>query len=127
MAFGYSFHIDCYGIDAEKCDSLEISYRFLEDLVDLLDMNKFTLPLIFHGPRIKGQEQYPEKSGITGFIGLIESGISIHTISPKEFATIDIYSCRQFDPKIVKDFIQKTYNPKTTEESFLERGTKYHG
>jgi S-adenosylmethionine/arginine decarboxylase-like enzyme len=123
--FGYSLHLDCYGVSAERCDSMELCYTFLDTLVEKLGMTKFGLPIIVHGPRQNGAELFPEKSGLSGVQFLIESSITIHTIVPKEFVTIDCYSCKEFDPKIVIDYVKWIYKPLDYEDSFLARGLRY--
>lgn len=123
-AFGYSYLLDMY--DCDNCDSLEVNYRFLEELVNRLGMTKMSAPVVIHGPRNEfGEELYPDKAGISGWVPLIESGIQIHTLAPKRFITLDVYSCKPFAPATVLNFAQRIYQFKDHEDHILDRGVKY--
>jgi len=45
--FGHSLHLDCYG--CEKLDCLETAYRFLEELVDKINMTIFYGTIVVNG------------------------------------------------------------------------------
>lgn len=125
--FGYSYLLDCYG--AKDLDNMEKMYRFLEKLVDKLDMTLAGAISVIHGPVAfeagMPKELYEDKAGLTAFCPLITSAIVCHTIVPREFLTIDVYSCKEYDPATVRDFTQETFNFDHYEEVFLERGLKY--
>lgn len=123
--FGYSFLVDLYDVEPGLCDNLEFNYRLLEELVDLLKMTKQCPPYVIHGPTHQGEELYPDKVGISGWIGLIESGIQIHTIKPRNFVSIDIYSCGKVDEVLVKNFLSAKYKPQKVESEFVVRGISY--
>jgi S-adenosylmethionine/arginine decarboxylase-like enzyme len=106
-------------------DDLELHYRFLEELVDRLDMTRMSQPVVIHGPRDKGVEIFPEKAGVSGWVPLIESGIQIHSLEPAHFITLDVYSCRVFQPDTVMTFARETFKFRKSEHNFLLRGSKY--
>jgi S-adenosylmethionine/arginine decarboxylase-like enzyme len=114
-----------YHVKNGAADDLELHYRFLEALVELLDMTPMAPPTVIHGPRYKGEELFPNKSGVSGWAPLIESGIQIHSLEPTHFITLDVYSCRKFEPWRVKDFARQTFGFMGYEEHFIERGTRY--
>lgn len=123
--FGYSYLLDMYKCQPGAADDLELNYRFLEELVDRLGMNKNGQPTVVHGPRTGGVEQYPDKAGISGSIFLIESGIIIHSVEPTRFITLDVYSCNNFSGSTVYDFAKATFAFEDHEDHFVVRGTKY--
>ncbi len=125
--FGYSYLLDMYNCRPGTADDLELNYRFLELLVDVIGMTKQANPFIMHGPTKNGVELYPEKAGVSAWIPLIESGIQIHTIAPKNFISLDIYTCGQIDPERVREFAQGTFGFDRYEEHFIERGVAYGG
>lgn len=126
MAFGYSYLLDMYGVRPGACDNLELNYRFLEELVHKIGMTPMTLPFIIHAPRnSKGEELFPDKAGISGFVPLIESGIAIHTLEPSRFITLDVYSCNCFDKQLVWDYAKETFGFEGYEEHFVTRGTSF--
>lgn len=124
--FGYSYFLDMYDCDISTAYDLELIYRFLEALVDEIGMTKMTPPIVVHGPKDKGVEIYPDKYGVSGWIGLIESGIQIHAIEAVHFISLDVYSCSHFKPETVLNFAKKHFGFKKYEEHFLSRGLDYH-
>jgi len=104
------------------CDDMNLCYRFLDELVVFIKMHKQSEPVV-----IKTNDQlYPDKKGLSCWIALVESGIQMHTLSPKNFITLDIYSCRRFSRKRVLAFTKQYFEPKDIEEIFfILRGKKY--
>ena len=126
MPFGYSYLLDMYNVTVGACDDLEKNYRFLESLVDRLGMTRMSQPVVIHGPKDnKGNELYPEKAGVSGWVPLIESGIQIHTLEPTRFITLDVYSCNCFDPKTVYNYAKEIYGFDGYEEHYIKRGEHF--
>ena len=123
--FGYSYLLDMFDCLPGTADDMELTYRFLERLVDDLGMTRMSAPVVIHAPRDKGVEIYPDKAGVSGWVPLIESGIQIHSIEPTHFITLDVYSCKEFDPNIIKQFAHECFGFAGCEERFFERGTVY--
>ena len=124
--FGVSYLLDMYDCRPGAADDLELIYRFLEQLVDVIGMTKQSNPIVFHGPTRNGVELYPEKAGVSAWIPLIESGIQIHSIEPKRFISLDIYTCGEMDKAKAKAFAQETFGFQRCEERSLDRGVEYH-
>ncbi len=120
--FGYLMTLDLYDCKAGLCDDLHFCYRFLEDLVEKLKMSKQSPPFIFKSD----ENKYPDKAGLSGWVPLIESGIQIHTLTPRNFISIDVYSCRKFSTEHIKEFVHDYFGCKEVEMNFLERGVKYN-
>lgn len=120
--FGYLMTLDLYGCKPGVCDDLSLCYRFLDDLVTELKMNKQSPPFIFKSD----DKKYPDKAGLSGWVPLIESGIQIHTLTPKNFISVDIYSCGKFSSDNIKEFTQKYFGCRQIEMNFMERGLKYN-
>lgn len=120
-AFGQELLIDLYQCDPEKVKSLEFNYNLLEELVTFLDMHKQSPPFIFVSPA-----EYPDKAGLSGWVPLIESGIQVHTLTEKNFVSIDIYTCGELVEKNVVEFLKERYGAKEIECKYVLRGTKYY-
>ncbi len=120
--FGQSLHIDLYGVSHKLCDDLSFCYDLLDDLTTYLGMHKQSPPYIFHSP----DEQFPDKAGLSGWVPLIESGISIHTLTVKEFVTIDIYTCGYLDVEKTLTYLSDKLKASSYESHHLVRGLKYH-
>ena len=126
--FGYSYLLDMYYCRPGAADDIELTYRFLESLVDKLSMTRMSQPVVIHGPRNEfGERSYPDKAGVSGWVPLIESGIQIHSIEPTHFITLDVYSCKPFATQIVFNAAKEAFDFELYEEHSIERGSKYAG
>ncbi len=81
--------IDGYVRDPKKIKETEFIYRFLDTYPQQIEMTKVSTPQV---SEYKLQEQ-----GISGFVLLAESHISIHMFPEQSYVSIDIFSCREFD------------------------------
>ena len=122
IPFGYEYLLDLYECKTGACDDLDLCYKFLDEIVGYLGMEKQSPPYIFRSDATR----FPDKAGLSGWAPLIESSIVIHTLSPKNFISIDIYCCKEFDLKKAKKFCQEFFLPKKIEEHYVERGTEYY-
>ena len=120
--FGYELLVDLYDCKPGACDDLTLCYNFLDEIVGFLGMEKQAPPSIFRSDA----SRFPDKAGLSGWVPLIESSIVIHTLTPKDFITVDIYCCRAFDKKKAEEFCRKFFAPKSVETQFVERGLNYY-
>lgn len=123
--FGYSYYLDMYDCRIGAADDLELHYRFLERVVDRIGMTRMSQPIVIHGPTNHGKELYPDKTGVSGWVPLIESGIQIHSIEPKRFITLDVYSCNKFEPSVIREYAWECFGFGGVEEHFFVRGMGY--
>lgn len=124
MAFGYHLMLDLYECDKNAVGSIHECYAFLDKLPEIIHTSKQAPPYIFY----TNEKQYPDKAGLSGWIPLVESGISIHTLTVTNFVSIDVYTCHFLDKSLIdkiKDFTFGIFLPKDIEERFLMRGEKY--
>jgi len=121
-AFGYEFLLDLYDCNPGACDDLALCYKFLDEIVDFLGMEKQAPPNIFY----TDAKRFPDKAGLSGWAPLVESSIVIHTLSVKNYISIDIYCCREFDTDLARSFVSKFFSPKHLEEQFILRGVNYY-
>ena len=123
--FGYSYYLDMYDCRVGAADDLELHYRFLERVVDKIGMTRMSQPVVMHGPTRNGDEIYPDKAGVSGWVPLIESGIQIHSMEPKHFITLDVYSCNKFDSDIIYNYAKEYFGFTSSEQHYFMRGMKY--
>jgi len=122
QVFGYQLLLDLYGCKKGVCNDLNLCYQFLDDVVAALGMEKQAPPNIFRSDAMR----FPDKAGLSGWAPLIESSIVIHTLSPKNFISIDVYCCKAFDVKKAKEMCHKFFDPKRIDEQYIERGQDYY-
>lgn len=120
--FGQSLHVDLYGVSPDLCDDLGFCYRLLDDLTAHLGMHKQSPPYVFRSP----DDLFPDKAGLSGWVPLIESGISIHTLTVKGFVTVDVYTCGHLDVAETARFLRDRLGAAELEQHHLVRGLRYH-
>ena len=119
--FGYHMTMDCYGCDRKTIDSIKVCYNYLNKMTEIMKVHKQSEPYVVYTDPIK----YPDKAGISAWVPIVESGVSIHTLTPTGFISIDVYSCKKYNIEKIRDFTRKTFKPKEIEEKFFLRGEKY--
>lgn len=117
-SWGYQLIIDCFGCSFENCCDLDKGYEFLDQICTHLNMTKQTQPYIFK----TCDRTFPGKPGYSGWVPIIESGIQIHTTANNRFISVDVYSCKTFDPQDVVDFVSRWFEPQTVETQLFHRG-----
>lgn len=86
---GSAWLIDAYGCDPERLRSTSLLEALFAGVV--LDLGLHPLgPTRWHA--------FPSPGGITGFLLLSESHLSVHTFPERGFAAIDLYCCRPRPP-----------------------------
>ncbi|MCM8800274.1 MAG: S-adenosylmethionine decarboxylase [Candidatus Omnitrophica bacterium] len=120
--FGYELLLDLYDCRPGVCDDLATCYKFLDEIVGYLGMEKQAPPNIF----FTDATRFPDKAGLSGWAPLVESSIVIHTLSPKNFISVDIYCCKEFDVERAKDFVRKFFSPKRMDTQLIYRGIDYY-
>ena len=93
--------IDGYGHNAELLNSEEFIYRLLDEFPAEIGMTKISTPQV-----VWYAEGQPEDWGISGFVFIAESHISIHTFVERCYVNVDVFSCKDFDAdRAIKDLI----------------------
>ena len=89
------------------CVASESALRgFAIELARVLGMT----PVADKGPLVwKSTEG--KHAGITFMMPWVESGLMIHTWSEFNFLTVDIYSCKEFNPEDAAKVVKKWFNP----------------
>lgn len=121
-AFGYELLLDLYDCKPGACDDLALCYKFLDEIVEYLGMEKQAPPNIFYTDATR----FPDKAGLSGWAPLVESSIVIHTLTPKNFISVDVYCCKEFDINKAKSFARRFFSPKRLDEQFILRGIDYY-
>ena len=120
--FGYELLLDLYECKPGACDDLALCYKFLDEIVSYLGMEKQAPPDIFYTDAVR----FPDKAGLSGWAPLVESSIVIHTLTVKNYISVDIYCCKEFDVDKAKAFVHNFFTPKRIDAHFLLRGIDYY-
>jgi len=112
--------IDGFGGDREKLASEELVRELLDRYPGEIGMTKISEP---HVRTYIGEK--PEDWGVSGFVLIAESHITIHTFVEHGQVWVDIFSCKEFDAtKAILD-IKRAFGLKDITTRLLERGLEY--
>jgi S-adenosylmethionine decarboxylase len=121
-ALGYGMHLTLDGYDCSpaKLANLDVIYEFLDHCPDLITMTKIMPPYVF-----KYQAQVPEDWGVSGFVLIAESHISVHTYPEKAYLSLDIFSCKDFDHQKAVAYATELFGIGRHELNLLNRGQEF--
>ena len=112
--------IDGYGGDIAKMWDEDLVRNFLYDYPESLDMTRVTEPNVLRYDAPKSED-----SGVSGFVIIAESHISIHTFPRKDYINIDIFSCQPFNHVQALEDVKKTFGLTEVKTWLLERGLEW--
>ena len=120
--FGFGVHLmlDGYGCDRSKLEDINFISSFLDEYPTEMDMTKIMPPYVF---RYNGS--VPEDWGVSGFVLIAESHISIHTFPEKRYLSLDMFSCKPFDTRMAAETIQEHFKIQKYEINVLDRGQEF--
>ncbi len=109
--------IDGYGCDTAQLADAEHVRRFLDTFPDSISMTKLTEPSVitYRGPT-------PEDWGISGFVIIAESHISVHTFPDRAYVNIDVFSCKEFDAGVALAQVREVFTMGRVKSWVLDRG-----
>ena len=112
--------LDGYGGDPVLLGDEELVRETLDLCPDRIEMTKIAPPYVcrYVGPK-------PEDWGVSGFVIIAESHISIHTFPDRRTVWVDIFSCKGFDAEGAIDFIRERFGLQSLDVRTLERGLEY--
>ena len=112
--------VDGYGADPKKLQDEDLVYRFLDEYPDAIGMTKMIPPQVY---TYRGRT--PEDWGLSGFVLIAESHISVHTFPDRRYVNIDVFSCKEFDPTSSLRDVEETFSLPQVRVWTLERGVEH--
>ncbi len=102
--------VDLRGCDPERISSVGFVEAVLEKVVDIVGLT----PIHSHFHQFKPH-------GVTGFVLLKESHLSVHTWPEMRYAAVDVFSCRRIEnPDSVVSLLRSSFGGKA-EVKILDR------
>ena len=90
--FGTHLTLDIQEVNFGLTTNYEYIYEMLNKMPEYLGMTKMELPHV-----VKWLDKGAKIPGISGFVMIAESHISIHTFPQMNYVFMDIFSCKPFD------------------------------
>ena len=112
--------IDGHGGDPAQLADPELVRGFLDEFPDRIHMTKITPPAVYtyQGPK-------PEDWGVSGFVIIAESHISVHTFPDRGYVNIDVFSCKEFDAERALAEVRQTFTMSAVRNWVLDRGLEH--
>ena len=122
VALGFGPHLvfDGYRCAGARLTDLDRMYEFLDRLPEQIGMTKIMPPYVF-----RHADRQPAREGLSGFVLIAESHVSIHTFPSRKFVNADVFSCEPFDVQVVLAELKKMFSPVRVEWKLLDRGREF--
>jgi len=109
--------IDGYGGDLHRLADLELVRALLDRVPLEIGMVKIAPP---HVCRYEGSK--PSDWGISGFVLIAESHLSVHTFPERGLLWADIFSCKSFDADRLVEAVREGFSLREARVTLLGRG-----
>jgi S-adenosylmethionine decarboxylase len=119
-AFGQHLTLDGYECGYEQLTNVSLVYQFLDQCPELIHMTKIMPPYVF-----KYHGKVPEDWGLSGFVIIAESHISIHTFPDRGYLSLDIFSCKEFDHDQAVAYAIEFFGIARHEKNLFDRGLEF--
>ena len=117
--------LDMYDCKKGILGDIAACYKYLDGIPEILNMKKIAPPCVVN----TDAEKYPDKAGISAWIPLQGSlhcsGVSIHTLTPTNFISIDIFGYGKCDIERVKQYSIDFFKPKKIESEKFFRESSF--
>lgn len=108
--------LDGSGSDPQKLQDTKLIQDILHTLSDKLRMKKITEPTI-----ARWTNEQTGEWGVSSYVMIAESHISIHTKPNKGTFGVDVFSCKSFDHGQVVAFFEDCFKPQVLIERSIDR------
>jgi len=112
--FGYHTMLDCSGCN-DGIANRDTIYAFVKDLIQQIDMTAFGEPIIEYLCEGDPKQGYSLLQLIT------TSNITGHFLELNGTAYFDVFSCKEYNPEVVKAVITKYFAPHKMRVNFITR------
>ena len=112
--------IDAYGLDGAVLADEAVVAGFLESCPDTIGMTKIIEPQVY---TYRGKE--PRDWGVSGFVLIAESHVSVHTFPERGYLSVDIFSCKDFDRDAAEGEVRDSFGAAETRTWLMDRGVDY--
>lgn len=120
--FGVHLTLDGYGGSKQRLADREHVRACLYDLPDRLGMHKLIEPMVVEVDHLSDKDP----GGLSGYVLIAESHISIHTFPLRGFVSADVYTCQStLDTEAICRYFVEAFALQDLETHLVRRGTRY--
>ena len=119
--YGVELILDLHGCDVEKFTRPSITTYF-EQLCELIDMSREELVFWDDVGLPEDEKQTsPHTQGTSAVQFILTSSIVIHTLDQLRAVYVNMFSCKDFDPKLAEQFTKEWFGADDCSARFIER------
>ena len=122
LGFGPHLMLDLWECNKKKLTDLTHAYFLLDSLPSKIGMTKIAPPQVLSYP---GKEGSFDKGGISGYVLIAESHITLHTFEEQGHAFVDIFSCKKFDIDNAVNILVNAFEAKRYKKIVSDRGEEF--
>src|SRR5438105_5072267 len=115
VGFGPHLVFDGHGCPRGRLDDLDQLYTLLHHMPDDIGMTRIMPPYVF-------RHRAGATDGLSGFVLIAESHISLHTFPDQGFVRADVFSCTTFDVQRVILALRRSFAPRRPAWRVFDRG-----
>ena len=119
-AFGTHLVLDLQDCPAAKLSNRKFVLSFLNLLPKELGMRKISKPVVKEIKTVLDE-------GLSGFVMIAESHVSVHTFPKLHSAHVDVFSCKPFDVGKARGAIERHFSAKRSRFRVMERMGEENG
>lgn len=120
--FGVHLTLDGYGGSRRWLADADHIRARLSELPELLGMHKLIEPMVVE----VGELSDKDPGGLSGYVLIAESHISIHTFPLRGFVSADVYTCQNsLDAERIRRYFEDAFGLQDVETNLIRRGTRY--
>jgi S-adenosylmethionine decarboxylase len=120
--FGVHLTLDGYGGSRQLLADMDHVRACLGELPELLGMHKLIEPMVVEVNQLSDKDP----GGLSGYVLIAESHISIHTFPLRGFVSADVYTCQNsLEAERIRQYFADAFALQDVETNLIRRGTRY--
>jgi S-adenosylmethionine decarboxylase len=122
MHYGKHLLVEVITKNPKELTDKKLIKKVFEEIVKAVNITPVLKPVIYQFPaKLKAPKKL--KGGLTAFYIIAESHLAIHTWPENNYFAFDLFSCKDFDERIVIQILKKNFSLKKLFSQIIERGT----
>jgi len=121
MQYGKHLLIEAIIKNPKELTNKKLIKKVFEEIGQAINVIAVLPPVIYQFPQKRGLTKNIS-GGLTAFCIIAESHLAIHTWPESNYFAFDLFSCKDFDEKIVIQILKKNFSIKKLFSQIIERG-----
>ena len=121
MQYGKHLLIEVINKNPKSLKNKNLIKKVFEEISQAINVTAVLPPVIYQFPKKSGLPKNIS-GGLTAFCIIAESHLAIHTWPESNYFAFDLFSCKNFDEKIVIQVLKKNFIIQKLASQIIERG-----